>query len=121
MGAQIISVVNQKGGTGKTTTTMNLGSALAKLGKKILLIDLDPQANLTYSLGLADTKRNISDVITGKKSLGSSLMQVEKVDVLPGSSQMSDIEVALVQYKKREFYLKDMLKEAKKKYDYIFI
>jgi chromosome partitioning protein len=121
MGAQIISVVNQKGGTGKTTTTMNLGSAMAKLGKKILLIDLDPQANLTYSLGLSDPEYTISDVITGKKSLKSALVTTEKVDILAGSPEMSDIEISLVQHKKREHFLKDLLKEARNSYDYILI
>ena len=65
MAAKIVSVINQKGGTGKTTTTINLGSALSKLGKKILLVDLDPQANLSYSLGLEDLAGTMADVFSG--------------------------------------------------------
>jgi chromosome partitioning protein len=121
MAAQIISVVNQKGGTGKTTTTMNLGSALAQLGKKILLVDLDPQANLTYSMGMADSASTISDVITGKMRLASVVKRGEKLDVVPGSADMADIEISLVQQKKREHFLKDVLKDARNQYDYIFI
>ncbi len=65
--AEIITVVNQKGGTGKTTTTMNLGCALASLGKKVMLIDMDPHASLSYSFGINEPEHSISDVLMGEK------------------------------------------------------
>jgi len=67
-----ITVTNQKGGTGKTSITMNLGVALALIGKKILLIDFDPQANLTYSFGINDPKNTIVEVLQGKQTLQSN-------------------------------------------------
>jgi chromosome partitioning protein len=122
MGAEIISVVNQKGGTGKTTTTMNLGGALAKLGKKVLLVDLDPQANLSYSLGVTEPGGTIADVITGQKNLADVTVALnKKLFIVPGSSEMADIEISLVGQKKRERYLNDCLSDVTGQYDYIFI
>ncbi|MCG2821257.1 MAG: AAA family ATPase, partial [Candidatus Atribacteria bacterium] len=70
---RIITVINQKGGTGKTTITMNLGVALALMGKKILLIDFDPQANLTYSFGIRNPKNTIVEVLQGKQTIQTIL------------------------------------------------
>jgi chromosome partitioning protein len=68
MQTKVVSIVNQKGGTGKTTTTINLGCALAKMGKKVLLLDLDPQANLTYSLGVTEPEYSMVDVFGEEKN-----------------------------------------------------
>src|SRR5687768_13537434 len=96
MAAKIVSVINQKGGTGKTTTTINLGSALSKLGKKILLVDLDPQANLSYSLGLEDQAGTMADVFSGNKRLRDILVSRDGLTVAPGANELVDIEISLV-------------------------
>ncbi len=84
---RIITIVNQKGGTGKTTTAINLGVALANKGKRVLLIDFDPQASLTYSLGIKDASPTIADVmLNGKTRLTSTLTPTQKGPlVVPGS------------------------------------
>jgi chromosome partitioning protein len=120
MAAKIVSVINQKGGTGKTTTTINLGSALSKLGKKILLVDLDPQANLSYSLGLEDQAGTMADVFSGNKSLRDILVPRHGLTVAPGSNELVDIEISLVTQPQRETFLKNILAEAKG-FDYILV
>jgi chromosome partitioning protein len=120
MAAKIVSVINQKGGTGKTTTTINLGSALSKLGKKILLVDLDPQANLSYSLGLEEPEATMAEVFSGNKSLEEILTPREGMTVAPGSNELVDIEISLVNQPKRESFLKSILADAKG-FDYILI
>ena len=120
MAAKIVSVINQKGGTGKTTTTINLGCALAALGKKVLLVDLDPQGNLSYSLGVTEPSGTLSDVFTQTKSLDEIVVWKSGVHILPGSNDLVDVEVSLVGQEERETYLKNILKDAKG-YDYIFI
>ncbi|MGV3642112.1 MAG: ParA family protein [Adhaeribacter sp.] len=120
MAAKIVSVINQKGGTGKTTTTINLGSALSKLGKKVLLVDLDPQANLSYSLGLEEPEATLADVFSGSKGLTQILTPREGMTVAPGSNELVDIEISLVTQPKRESFLKSILADAKG-YDYILI
>lgn len=118
---KIIAVINQKGGTGKTTATANLGASLAVLGKKVLLIDLDPQANLSYSFGIQlNNGGSIADVLQGKKTLQSILVERECASIAPSSMPLADIEVSLVNKIGREQILKDRLKELKG-YDYVFI
>jgi len=80
---KIITITNQKGGTGKTTISMNLGVALAMRGKKILLIDFDPQANLTYSFGIHKPKNTIVEVLQGKQTIQTILVNKEGLDVAP--------------------------------------
>jgi chromosome partitioning protein len=120
MAVKIVSVINQKGGTGKTTTTINLGCALAALGKKVLLVDLDPQANLSYSLGLTEPSATLADVFTENLTLKEVLVERSGVNVLPGSNELVDIEISLVSQPEREAYLKKILKGAKG-FDYILI
>ena len=118
---KIIAVINQKGGTGKTTATSNLGAALASLGKRVLLIDLDPQANLSYSFGIKlSNGGSVADVLQGKKTLQSILVEREGATVAPASMLLADIEVSLVNKIGREQILKDRLKGLKG-YDYVFI
>ena len=117
---RIITVINQKGGTGKTTITMNLGVALALMGKKILLIDLDPQANLTYSFGIRNPKNTIVEVLQGKQTIQTILVKKEGLDIAPSSSLLADLEVSIINKIGREQLLQDRLKGLKE-YDYVFI
>ncbi|WP_192820754.1 ParA family protein [Rufibacter sp. LB8] len=120
MAATIVSVINQKGGTGKTTTTINLGSALQKQGKRVLLIDLDPQANLSYSLGITEPTCTLADVFTGQQKLADCLVERHGLMVAPGSNDLVDIEISLVTQKDRERFLQQMLEEVPA-FDYILI
>ncbi len=117
---RIIAITNQKGGTGKTTTTINLGTALASLGKKVLLIDLDPQANLTYSFGIKSPNGTITEVLQGKKTLQTILAKKEGLSIVPSSVSLADLEISLVNKIGREKVLKQHLKGLKS-FDYIFI
>ena len=112
MAATIVSVINQKGGTGKTTTTINLGSALSKEGHNVLLIDLDPQANLSYSLGFTDVTQTLADVFTGQARFSDILVQKDGLTIAPGSNELVDIEISLVSHPNREYFLKEMLQEV---------
>jgi chromosome partitioning protein len=117
---QVISVINQKGGTGKTTTTINLGSALQHLGKRVLLVDLDPQANLTYSLGLAGADPNLAKVFTESSSFESAVYERAGLFILPGSNDLVDVELAMISEAKREEFLKKILQKARD-FDFVLI
>jgi len=119
---KIISIVNQKGGTGKTTTVISLGAVLAQNNKKVLLIDLDPQGNLSYSLGVTDFKYTIGDVLMGEKKAKKSIIHIEEegLDIIPSSIDLANIEISLAQIEDRELQLKKTLKGLGK-YDYVLI
>jgi chromosome partitioning protein len=117
----IIAVCNQKGGTGKTTTTINIGCALAMKKKKVLLIDLDPQGNLSYSLGIADGGKELSGVFTNTHTLQDTIITKEGMDIVPSSMDLADIELSLQGATEREFLLKKMLQPFRAIYDYILI
>lgn len=128
--AKIIAVVNQKGGVGKTTITINLGIGLANAGKKVLLIDFDPQGSLTDCMGFPEPDlmevtvakalmNSINDVQTDKEY--GILRHEEGVDVLPANIELSGLEVSLVNVMCRELVLKNYLERFKDDYDYILI
>ena len=128
--AKVIAVVNQKGGTGKTTTTENLGIGLAKEGNKVLLIDMDPQGSLTIALGYPrpdEIYPTISDVLGNviKESLQNPregiIQQKEGIELMPGNIELSGLEVSLVNIMSRETVLKQYLEHVKKDYDYILL
>lgn len=117
---KIVAITNQKGGTGKTTTAINLGTSLVSLRKKVLLIDLDPQANLTYSFGINSPPETVVEVLQGKKTLQTILVKKEGLFIAPSSVSLADLEISLVNKIGRESVLKNRLKGLKG-YDYVFI
>ena len=128
--AKVIAIVNQKGGTAKTTTTENLGIGLAREGKRVLLIDMDPQGSLTITLGYPRPDEmfpTLSDVL--EKVIQENLEnpqegiihQREGVDLMPGNIELSGLEVSLVNIMSRETILNQYLNEVKKDYDYILL
>ena len=117
----IIAVTNHKGGTGKTTTALNLGAALAANKKKVLLVDLDPQGNLSYSLGITATDRDICRLFTEELTFEEVVCKVEGMDVLPATMDLADIELTLQSVPNRTHILKLMLEERSKDYDFVII
>nr|WP_181718649.1 ParA family protein [Pedobacter sp.]QJS06229.1 partitioning protein ParA [Pedobacter sp.] len=115
-----IAILNHKGGTGKTTSTLNIGAGLARLKKKILLVDIDPQSNLTEGLGLRDVKTSIYNSI--KDGTPLPILRIsEYLDIVPSSLDLLGAEIELVSRFGRETILKKLLKEVSKDYDYVII
>jgi len=123
--AKVFAIANQKGGVGKTTTTINLAASLAVFSKNILLIDLDPQGNATTGSGMNkfELKETSCDVLLGRTNLLDTVLTSEegKFDILPANSDLTSAEVELLRHADRSQRLKDALAEAIKVYDYIFI
>lgn len=116
----IISIVNHKGGTGKTTTTINLGSALALKGYKVLLVDFDAQGSLSYSLGIGDDLPTLTDLLHGDEPIGRVLQERENMHVLPANTSLADIEFAIAKSEDRYNHLKNLLSLVGP-YDFVLI
>lgn len=117
----IISIVNQKGGTGKTTTLMNLSAYLAHFGKKVLVIDLDPQANATSGFGLEKNK-GIYEILSEKISLEEGIKKArENLWVIPSNENLAGVNVEIVNLPDKEFILKNLLEKLPNQYDFIFL
>jgi chromosome segregation ATPase len=119
--AKIYTIINNKGGTGKTTTVLNLGAALRRRKKKVLLLDLDSQGNLTSSFGIENPKLSIGEVLVENTPITEAIIQIDKLDLLPARPDLLDFEVKLVNEPGREFMLQEKLEVLETTYDYILI
>lgn len=122
---RIIAVANRKGGVGKTTTTVNVATAMAAAGKKVLVIDLDPQSNASTSLGIDKHGSMVSsyEVIIGERSLSEAVVwtEIPNFSIVPASPDLAGAEIELIDKERREFALKDALGKTVINYDYVLI
>jgi chromosome partitioning protein len=118
--SRIISISNHKGGVGKTTSAINLGAALQRLGEKVLLIDLDPQANLSQSLGITNPERTIYEALKGEQPL-EPIEILKGLEVIPSTLDLSGAEIELSSEAGREYILSEILEPLRSSYTYIII
>ncbi|MFC3747237.1 ParA family protein [Paenibacillus sp. GCM10012306] len=123
--SKIIAIANQKGGVGKTTTSVNLGAGMATLGKRVLLVDIDPQGNTTSGVGInkADVANCIYDILINEAEPGETILEttIEGLHIIPATIQLAGAEIELVSTISRELKLKKALNAVKANYDYIII
>jgi chromosome partitioning protein len=121
--ATVFAFANQKGGVGKTTTTLNVAAAMAELGQAVLVVDLDPQACMTFSLGYDPdtTEPSLHDTIVGRVTLADTIVQHEEVDIAPANIDLAGAEVTLLSRTGREYLLRGELAELVDSYDTILI
>jgi len=120
MMGKIVSLLNHKGGVGKTTSAINLGAGLVELGKKVLLVDLDPQANLTLSLGISRTPSTIYEALRGESELEWQEVK-PNLCAVPSTLDLSGAEMELINEAGREFILKELMEPVLDEFDFIVI
>lgn len=121
---KVITVFNQKGGVGKTTTNVNLSACLALLGKKVLVLDNDPQGNTTSGLGVEKGgERNIYEALLGIRSPEDSVVatSIDGLDIIPSDMQLAGAEIEMIELESREQRLKEIVSVLKSNYDYILV
>jgi chromosome partitioning protein len=119
--SRIFTVINNKGGTGKTTTALNLGAALAEMKKKVLLIDLDSQCNMSSALGVTASENHIGSLMLGKCEFADAVQSHNNIDLLPATDKLLEYEVMINTEPGREYLLSESIAKLKDKYDYIII
>lgn len=120
---KIIVFANQKGGVGKTTSAVNIGAFMATSGKRILLVDFDPQGNLTSSVGADKSKLGIYDVLSGAATIENSIQETvqRNLFIVPSNINLTGASVELVDREGRNFFLKEILSKNTREWDYIFV
>lgn len=125
MGNNVFAIANQKGGVGKTTTTVNLAACVADRGKKVLLIDVDPQGNATSGVGIdkATTPNTIYEMMLGGLKADEVIQKdiFKNLDVIPANVDFAGAEIELIDIKNREYVLQDKIKKIIPRYDYVFM
>ena len=122
---RIIAVANQKGGVGKTTTSINLAACLAEMGYKVLAVDLDPQGNMTSGLGIdkSEIQYSIYDAMCGNCNLGEAMLLnvFDNLNVVPASRELAGAEIDFIEVEDKQYVLKNTIKNIRKKFDFIII
>ncbi|WP_270942421.1 ParA family protein [Romboutsia lituseburensis] len=123
--SKVIAVFNQKGGVGKTTTNVNLSASIGKIGKKVLVLDLDPQGNSTsgYGINKNEVESTIYEVMLDGVEIKEAILKTEfeNIDVVASATELSGAEIELTSMENREFILKNAIENVRQEYDYIFI
>lgn len=118
---KIFTIINNKGGTGKTTTSLNLGATFAQMGHKVLLIDLDSQCNLSISLGVKDAENHVGTLLLGESNYENTIYELDNLWLLPSSEKLLDFESRISNEVDREYKLLETLDNFSQMFDYIII